>query len=180
MKYGRNVFILGLLAMVSLFITCSDILGVVIYVDDDVSPSGNGSSWVSAYSHLQDALSFASSGDEIRVAQGLYKPDQGTLMTPGDCRATFQLINGVQLNGGYAGIIAINPDERDIDLYETILSGEIGADVLTDNSYHVLNGSGVDSSAGIDGFIIQYGYAMKGLEGGIGKERGCLTVMDIP
>ena len=40
------------------------------------------------------------------MAGGTYKPDQdeaGTVM-PGDREATLQLVNGVELYGGYAGL----------------------------------------------------------------------------
>ena len=49
----------------------------VIYVDDDaVGPGGPGTSWQNAFKSLQHALAVALYGDEIRVAQGVYKPDQ--------------------------------------------------------------------------------------------------------
>ncbi|MHC4372035.1 MAG: hypothetical protein ACYSW8_30890, partial [Planctomycetota bacterium] len=47
----------------------------VIYVDADGPRIGSGSNWTDAYVHLQDALKRAQFGDEIRVAQGIYKPD---------------------------------------------------------------------------------------------------------
>ena len=49
----------------------------IIYVDDDdAAGANNGSSWADAFVYLQDALAVAQPGDEIRVAQGLYRPDQ--------------------------------------------------------------------------------------------------------
>ena len=42
--------------------------------------------------------------------------------------ATFQLIDGVALMGGFAGVNAPDPDERDIGLYETLLSGDLLGD----------------------------------------------------
>ena len=54
---------------------------------------------------------------EIRVARGIYKPDQGAGITPGDQTASFQLLNGVTIQGGYAGAGASDPDARDVDLY---------------------------------------------------------------
>ena len=54
----------------------------IIYVDDDASGANNGTSWVDAYNYLQDALVSASSGDEIRVAQGTYTPDLGAGVSP--------------------------------------------------------------------------------------------------
>ena len=65
------------------------VAGRTIYVDDDATGTSNGSSWANAYNYLQDALAVATSGDEILVAQGIYKPDQGAEITPGDREATF-------------------------------------------------------------------------------------------
>jgi ribosomal protein L24 len=74
------------------------------YVDNDAPDTGTGKSWNDAFKYLEDALNDTQiqSGDEIRVAQGTYKPDEGD--TPLDRTATFQLINGVSVMGGYAGI----------------------------------------------------------------------------
>ncbi|GAF98537.1 unnamed protein product, partial [marine sediment metagenome] len=83
----------------------------------------------------------------------------------GDRLATFQLLNGVALRGGYAGCGADDPDERDIAAYETILSGDLFGDDGPDfennieNSYHVVTGSGTDETAIIDGFTITAGNA---------------------
>ncbi len=75
-------------------------------------------------------------------------------------QATFQLINGVVVMGGYAGIGAKNPDGHDTELYGTILTGDLlGNDGPGDfqnnaeNSYHVVTGSGTDFSAVLDALI---------------------------
>ncbi|MHC5045411.1 MAG: right-handed parallel beta-helix repeat-containing protein [Planctomycetota bacterium] len=142
-----------------------------LYVDDDAAPSGDGQSWGTCCRCLQDALAFAADSGgtvtEIHVAQGTYTPDLDDAgnVTPGDRTATFQLINGVALMGGYAGTGMPEPDERNIALYETILSGDLLGDDLPDflnndeNSYHVVTGSGTDATAGLDGFTIQGGHA---------------------
>jgi hypothetical protein len=151
----------------------------VIYVDANATAgANNGSSWADAFIYLQDALAFArDSGDvnEIRVAQGVYTPDSNSADPngSGDRTATFKLVNGVALKGGYAGVSEPDPNARDIELYETILSGDLdGNDVdandpcdlmseLTraENSYHVITGSGTDSNAVLDGFTITAGAA---------------------
>ena len=56
-----------------------------------------------AFKYLQDALLNASSGDEVWVAEGTYMPDEGEKETKGDRLATFKLLNGVGIYGGFIG-----------------------------------------------------------------------------
>ncbi len=142
-----------------------------LYVDDDAPAAGDGIGWVTAYRFLQDALADAAGGGitEIRVAQGGYEPDQDEAgnVTPGDREATFQLINGVALRGGYRGAYdgtGMPADDRDIDVFVTTLSGDLlGNDVgfvnNAENSYHVVTGHGTDVTAELDGFTITAGHA---------------------
>src|SRR4030042_6051166 len=130
--------------------------GTIHYVDDDATGANDGSCWEEAFVYLQDALAAAHYGDEILVAQGIYKPDQGSGVTTGDREATFQLINGVTIKGGYAGLGEPDPNARDVDLFHTILSGDLNGDDVdvpepgdlwyestrADNSFHVVVGSG--------------------------------------
>ena len=150
----------------------------IIYVDDDANGLNDGSSWQNAYKFLQDALTDANSSPkpvEIRVAQGIYKPDDFALSDrPNLGRAeTFQLKNGVAIRGGYAGIGAPDPNARDIQLYKTILSGDLNGNDINisrpidlirepsrdENSYHVVTGSGTDATGILDGFTIVGGNA---------------------
>jgi hypothetical protein len=115
--------LVSLSAVLLLFSVAS---AATIYVDAAATGAGDGTSWDNAYNFLQDALAVALSGDEIWVAQGVYKPDadasepNGT----GDRTATFQLINGVSIRGGFAGVQRLNtcclqddPNEQKIDIY---------------------------------------------------------------
>ncbi len=143
----------------------------VLYVDDTATGANNGSSWCDAYVYLQDALVAAESSGgtvtEIRVAQSIYKPDQGAGQTPGGREATFQLINGVTIKGGYAGCGEADPGARDVTLYETVLSGDLtgndGPDFENndENVYHVVTGSFTDTTAVLDGFTIVGGNAAR-------------------
>ena len=169
-----------LFAFFMLIATASSVSAEIIYVDEDAPGANNGSSWTDAYRYLQDALPVATYADEIRVAQGRYKPDQGANQTAGDRRATFQLKNGVAIKGGYAGFGQPEPDTRDIEKYKTVLSGDLSGndvevnnplDLLTDptradNSYDVVTGSRTDARAVLDGFVVTGGNAVEWTGGG--------------
>ncbi len=132
-----------------------------LYVDQnaDLTPH-DGADWCHAYLTLDEALAAASTNgaiDEIRVADGIYLPDTTGLGDPRE--ATFQLLDGVAVRGGYAGCND-GGDIRDIALYETILNGDIGTPGNdSDNSYHVVTGSDTDVTAVLDGFTITGGNA---------------------
>jgi hypothetical protein len=142
--------------------------GRVIYVDAGAQGAKTGSSWADACNCLQDGLALAAAAEkpgEVRVAKGVYKPDQGDGITPGDRTATFKLVNGVTIKGGYPGAGASDPDARDVKLYETILSGDLaGDDDSTDlgrgnNSFRVVTGSGTDKTAVLDGLTVTAGHS---------------------
>ena len=108
-------------------------------------------SWANACT-LQTALTGAVEGDEIWVAAGTHTP--GT-----DRSASFRLINGVALYGGFTGA-ETRREGRDFSVNETILSGDIGLkDDVSDNVYHVVTGSEIDNTAVLDGFTITGGNA---------------------
>jgi len=146
----------------------------VIYVDQNPGPVvRDGIAWETAHETLQDALAGAAAGDEIRVADGIYRPDQGVGQAAADINASFVLIDGVAVRGGYAGYGAADPNERNTDLYICVLSGDLlendapaadpcdllsGQDRL-DNSYHVVVGSGANETAVLDGFLVRGGAA---------------------
>lgn len=108
------------------------------HVDALASPGGVGVDWVDPFADLHTALSVAVAGDTIKIAQGIYHPDEGHPFLPlGSRGAYWEYVGGVQVSGGYRGIAGGggSPDDRDTDLFETILSGEIGDPLTeTDNS----------------------------------------------
>ena len=122
----------------------------ILYVDAGASGANDGSAWADAFTDVQDALAAAARGDEIWVAEGVYKPvvpaDSANVTNP-ERGELFQLKNGVSLYGGFAGNEA-NRDERDVLIYPTILSGDLlGNDTdnvdpddpaRSDNSWHVV------------------------------------------
>jgi len=145
----------------------------VIYVDADARGADDGSSWEDAFESLQDALAAASIGCEIRMAEGVYSPDQGMGAVPGDRGATFELKDGVKIVGGYAGAGTPDPDVRNPAIYRTILSGDLKGDdrpvadpldlwieaSRMDNSRHVVTALNVGSQTVLDGLRIVGGYA---------------------
>ncbi len=117
----------------------------ILRVDCTASdPSPDGSTWAKAYPHLQDALAAASgiagpvSPVQVWVAECAYMPDGGSAPTggvhspgSGDRAATFQLINDVEIYGGFpTGGRDGTFDARDPDpeTNGTVLSGDLAAD----------------------------------------------------
>ena len=144
-----------------MLITASARAQTVWYVDDDGDSENSCTSWADACPELQTALSLATDGDQIWVAEGTYRPayDVKTGQHTGNREASFQLIGGVALFGGFDGT-EDNLEDRPGFFDQTILTGDIGTpDDDSDNSYHVVTGSGTDESTILDGFTITAGNA---------------------
>ncbi len=137
----------------------------VIFVDSDATGANNGTNWGSAFTSLQDALDAGEgTGAEIWVAAGTYTPDQGQSQAPGDRSASFRLLSGVAVYGGFAGS-ETQRTERDVVANVTALSGDLNGDDgpnftgYDENSYHVVTASRVDDTAVLDGFVVVSGNA---------------------
>ncbi|MFO0829562.1 MAG: hypothetical protein U0572_15595 [Phycisphaerales bacterium] len=148
----------------------------VWYVDANGPAQGDGQSWATSWRDLQSALAVAANGDEIRIADGTYRPTSGT-----NRAISFVLTGGVTLYGGYAGLGAANPDARDVVAFPTILSGNIGnAASSSDNSYHVVRADGLAPASTLDGLTIRDGAATSTLAdargGGITMSGGALAI----
>jgi hypothetical protein len=173
-------FVSTKISLVLIFIIATAVsttaLGSVMYVDSRANGANIGTDWNNAFRSLQDAMYIAYWSQkpvEIRVARGIYMPDQGLVNTPEDRTETFLLINGVTVKGGYAGHSSSNPDARNIEQYKTVLSGDLLGDDMDvdspgelvaaenrfDNSLHVVVAAEVGQTAVLDGFTIQGGYA---------------------
>ena len=129
--------------------------GKVVFVNDDASDGGDGSSWVQAYRYLQDGLQATSPTDEIWIAAGTYKPDIGGNKVTGDRTATFQLKQQVPLYGGFQGNETLRKD-RDWKKNVTVLSGEI-SDHPSNWSLHVI--TSINTEWILDGFHVIRGNA---------------------
>ena len=157
---------------------CSPATGKVVFVDRAATGANDGRSWAGAYTCLQNALANAALGGgpvEIRIAQGVYQPNDGVAAPPGfNGRAiAFTLSNGVTLKGGYAGAGRPDPNVRDIASFQTILSGDLqGNDAegtrsgnlvsegtRQENSYHVITAVNLVSDTVMDGLIVAGGNA---------------------
>jgi hypothetical protein len=131
----------------------------IYYVNTAATGTNDGLSWGNAFTSLQTATWAATSGEKIWVAKGTYKPTTGT-----DRSVSFQMKNGVEIYGGFAGTEdpeTFNLADRDFETNKSILSGDIGTVGNTiDNSFHVIfNKAGLNNSAILDGFSIMYGRA---------------------
>jgi VCBS repeat-containing protein len=148
-----------------------------LYVDADaVGGAGTGLNWTDAFTQVQTALAVAIPGDEVWVAEGVYRPDYdpGSGTHTGHVTATFVLTDGVALYGGFDPSLGADDfAERDWEAHVTVLSGDLGGDdgsdahgVVTDtarivgaNAQTVVIGSGVTETAVLDGFTITAGNA---------------------
>lgn len=123
----------------------------IIYVK--VGAEGKGTSWKDATGDLQKALQMATKGDEIWVSKGVYYPT-----TDNNRTISFHIKDGVALYGGFAGTETLIGD-RIIKANYSVLSGEIGTQQKTDNTFNVLFTAHATETTIIDGFIITGGYA---------------------
>jgi len=169
----------GFISSYTSFFTVQFLTGTV-YVDKDASGNNDGSSWTHAFTDINDALRFSTSGAKIWVAEGTYRPSADIYgnYTPSDKQTkTFRLRYGIKIYGGFKGNeTAFN--QRVLGAYETILSGDLGIDdefddntILatsssftskkynTKNVYHVLFATANISNVELNGFTIKGGYA---------------------
>ena len=143
-----------------------------------VKPTGNdansGTFWATAFKTVQKAINTISTG-EIWVAAGTYYPDEGPGLTNNDRSASFNLKSGVGIYGGFGGFEA-DLSQRSWQTIKTILSGEIQRDGdSTNNSFSVVQGDSVNSTAILDGFTITGGYTA-GSGGGLHNSYASPTI----
>lgn len=155
-------------------VTAGLLIGVVAaadaaiwYVTETGSGGGGGTSWSDAApsTDLQAMIDGADGGDQVWVAEGIYKPEISIAAAP-DRTASFTLKEGVALYGGFPpGVDDV--DEPSPAAHVTTLSGNIGNPAVSeDNCYHVISCDNVASRDAegnptlLDGFTVTGGNGM--------------------
>ncbi len=147
-------------------------LGAIIYVDAAATGLDDGTSWANAFTELQAALVFADcrrgAAPQIWVAAGTYRPDYDvdSGAYTGDRAASFSLVDGVALYGGFAGW-ETSVDQRDTEANETVLNGDLNGDDTDywwdpsreENIHHVVSAEGLGNGALLDGVTVIGGNA---------------------
>jgi len=132
-----------------------------IFVSAQATGNNNGTSWVNAYTNLQEALGAIDHDQEIWITQGTYTPHAS------DRLIRFSVTkNGVKIYGGFNGT-ETQLSQRDFRVNETVLSGDLAANdnasitfvnsSRNDNSYNVISVNA--SNFTLDGITISGGHA---------------------
>jgi predicted outer membrane repeat protein len=139
-----------------LVVIASTVQAGVIFVDVSATGANDGTTWPDAFVDLDDALSAASAGDEIWIADGTYYPPSQSV--------AFLVPGAVKLYGGFAGGETLLED-RDPATNLTILDGDFNGDDQTnfvnrgDNAHHVLELNNTAPGTRLDGLVVTGGFA---------------------
>jgi len=154
-----------------------------LYVNQAAIGGDTGCNWLNAAINLQTALqkigTIYPSVKEVWIAKGTYYPS-----TDGNRNASFQLLNGVSIYGGFAGS-ETELKQRNSATNPTIFSGDIGKQKdNSDNSYNVVNGSNTNATALLKGVTIEAGNANgdtcpQACGGGVYNNNGSPTLKHI-
>ena len=96
----------------------TSLMGKTIYVDDNASAGGDGSSWSNPYQDLQDAFDVALSGDEIWIAEGVYYKEGGFVLSDIADSQRFHVFGSFR-NGETSKV------NRDFSAVRTVISGDL-------------------------------------------------------
>ena len=157
----KGIFILLIVGLFSVGVTHAQ---TTYYVKTGGSDALDGLTWGNAFATPAKAIENVSSGDEIWVASGTYKPSAHPRNITGsptltDRDFTFHLVDGVAMYGGFAGTETLL-SQRDVIANPTILSGDIGTiDDTSDNTFHVLLSVNDAATTVVDGITISDGNA---------------------
>lgn len=177
LNHRRTAFTLS--ACLAALVAATSASAAVRYVNSGLATgANNGTSWADAYrgaGALQVALTASASGDELWVAAGTYIPSTTNVRT-----ISFTMKTGVGIYGGFNGT-EVTRDQRNWQANLTTLSGDLlgndsGASNVSENSNHVVVGTGAASSAILDGFTIRSGNANGASASNHDKGGGILIV----
>ncbi|MBI5914415.1 MAG: hypothetical protein HY842_03500 [Bacteroidetes bacterium] len=144
------------LQLVITILLLSEVSAQVIYVRE--GGNGDGSTWGKALGDLQNALAAAEPGSEIWVAEGTYFPIKCDHCNVQEREIPFKIPSGVKLYGGFSGT-ENSLGQRKWYAHPTKLSGEIGTEDDSDNSFNVVLLKNTGEGTLIDGFVITGGKA---------------------
>ncbi len=149
----------------SLFSEPAPVGSSIVYVDPNATGTGIGDSWANASTSIQSALAIVSSGAQIWVKSGTYKPTNGS-----DRLISFVITQNVEIYGGFNGTESSLNDRDLINNTPSIITGDLSDNdnnlvqdsnpTYNDNSTTLfrINGSNVT----IDGFTLKSTYASGG------------------
>jgi parallel beta-helix repeat protein/predicted outer membrane repeat protein len=167
----------------SLFLTLGS-TAKVLRVDSGADGAADGETWADAFVDLQNALEAAQSGDEIWIAEGIYKPS-----SEANPESTFRLKSGLAIYGGFTGSESIRAERNpDPATNSTVLSGDsLGNDSedlasRADNSLSVVSAFDLNQPATLGGLTIMSGGSLAsstGSGGGINTRDSSVILKGI-
>ncbi|TRX48570.1 hypothetical protein FNH22_28665 [Fulvivirga sp. M361] len=101
------------------------------FVDKDATGRNNGKSWTDAFTDLSAALKVIGDGADIWIADGTYKPGG---IAPIETSSFEINVAGLRIYGGFNGTEE-KLEDRKVEIYTTILSGDIG--IIDDRSDNI-------------------------------------------
>jgi hypothetical protein len=127
----------------------------IIYVDADAAGYNLGTNWENAFISLESAFNVASSGNQIWIAAGTYKPSEENGTGTGEDFYTFKLKPGVAVYGGFLGMEYLL-SQRNWTTNRVYLDGNLGSNRV----FHVVTaGSNCNEETILDGVTIRNGQA---------------------
>jgi hypothetical protein len=138
-----------------------------------VTPAGaglqNGTNWANAFpgTSLQATINASAPGDEVWVMSGTY-----FTTTLASRSIYFSMLNGVAIYGSFNGTETALSQRSFTCGFTSVLSAEIGAPGIADNSYHVISNGSLNNTAVLDGFTITGGNANFDIPGNDSRSHG--------